>query len=145
MKIVYIDMDGVLVDFQSAFPKLPKEILDEYKECPDEIPNIFSLMDPMEGSIDAFQSLSKKYDVFILGTAPWENPTAWSDKLNWVKKHLGNYAFKKLILSHHKNLNVGDYLIDDRIANGVDKFQGEHIYFNTDLYPNWEAVCRYLL
>ncbi|SVC08471.1 uncharacterized protein METZ01_LOCUS261325, partial [marine metagenome] len=26
-KILYVDMDNVLVDFQSAFPKLPKTIL----------------------------------------------------------------------------------------------------------------------
>jgi len=33
-----------------------------------------------------------------------------------VKTHLGADAYKRLILTHHKNLNVGDYLIDDRIA-----------------------------
>jgi len=30
------------------------------------------------------------------------------------KKYLGESAHKRLILTHHKNLNHGDYLIDDR-------------------------------
>ena len=63
------------------------------------------------------------FDTYVLSTAPWENPSAWSDKLVWVKKHLGQLAYKRLILSHHKNLNSGDFLVDDRTRNGVDKFQ----------------------
>ncbi len=30
-----------------------------------------------------------------------ENPSAWSDKLLWVKRHLGPSAHQRLILSHH--------------------------------------------
>ena len=44
-----------------------------------------------------------------------------------------------------KNLNYGDYLIDDRLANGADLFKGEHIHFGSDKFPNWESVCSYLL
>ena len=58
--------------------------------------------------------LKDKYDIYILSTAPWDNPSAWSDKLEWVKRYLGEVCYKRLILSHHKNLNAGDYLIDDR-------------------------------
>ncbi|NCG08090.1 MAG: 2-C-methyl-D-erythritol 4-phosphate cytidylyltransferase, partial [Verrucomicrobia bacterium] len=60
-----------------------------------------------------------RFDSYILSTAPWGNPTAWSDKLEWVKKHLGEVAKKRLILSHNKQLNKGDYLIDDRSRNGA--------------------------
>ena len=31
-KILYVDMDDVLVDFQSAFPKIPQETLEKYKD-----------------------------------------------------------------------------------------------------------------
>ena len=88
--------------------------------------------------------LSGIFDTYILSTAPWENRTAWSDKLDWVKKHLGTPAYKRLILSHHKNLNDGDYLIDDRLKNGVDRFRGEHIHFGTDKFPDWKTVTQYL-
>ena len=47
MKILYIDMDNVLVDFPSAFSKIDKSIRKEYKKNEDEIPGIFSLMEPM--------------------------------------------------------------------------------------------------
>ena len=50
-KIVYVDMDNVLVDFQAAFPKLPKKVLDEYENDKDDIPGIFALMEPMLSAI----------------------------------------------------------------------------------------------
>jgi 5'(3')-deoxyribonucleotidase len=143
-KIVYIDMDNVLVDFPSAFPKLEQKILDAYEEK-DDIPRIFSLMDPVSGSIEAFEALSKVYDVYILSTAPWKNPSAWSDKLEWVKRYLGEVAYKRLILTHHKDLNKGDYLIDDRIKNGASDFEGELIHFTSEKFPDWDSVLKYLL
>ena len=111
MKILYIDMDNVLVDFRTGIDRISREDLVEYDGRLDEVPNIFGLMDPMPGAVEAFRTLSNHYDTYILSTAPWENRTAWSDKLDWVKKHLGQPAYKRLILSHHKNLNAGDFLV----------------------------------
>lgn len=145
MKTLYIDMDNVLVDFPTGIARITDSQRAEYEGRYDEVPGIFSLMDPLEGAIEAFHQLSAKYDTYILSTAPWENHTAWSDKLIWVKKHLGEPAYKRLILSHHKNLNAGDYLIDDRLKNGADRFAGEHIHFKTDEFPDWKSVCDYLL
>ena len=143
-KIVYVDMDGVLVDFESAFPKLPDSVLAEYQGREDEIPGIFSLMDPVPGAIDSFVELAERFDTYVLSTAPWGNPSAWQDKLLWVKQYLCEYARKKLILTHHKDLLVGDYLIDDRTKRGVDHFSGEHIHFASERFPDWEAVLTYL-
>jgi 5'(3')-deoxyribonucleotidase len=144
MKTLYIDMDNVLVDFPSGINRLPEDIQDEFDGRLDEVPGIFSLMDPIPGAIFAFEELSTLYDTYILSTAPWENPSAWSDKLLWVKKHLGKSAHKRLILSHHKNLNDGDFLVDDRLKNGVELFKGEHIHFDTASFPDWESVVSYL-
>jgi len=144
-KILYIDMDNVLVDFPSAFSELSEDILAEYDSRLDEVPGIFSLMKPMQGAQEAFNELSVIFDTYILSTGPWENPSAWSDKLIWVKKHLGANAHKRLILSHHKNLNAGHFLIDDRLKNGVDKFQGEHLHFGTSKFPDWDTVLAYLI
>lgn len=80
MKILYIDMDNVLVDFQSGIDTLTEEMSIEYKGHYDETPGIFSKMKPKSG-IDA---LKERYDIYILSTALWNNPSAWSDKLNWV-------------------------------------------------------------
>ena len=144
-KIVYVDMDNVLVDFPSGIAKLDDSTRHKFADDLDEVPGIFALMDPMEGAVAGFNSLAKKYDTYILSTAPWENPSAWSDKLLWVKQYLGDTAYKRLILSHNKNLNRGDYLIDDRTKNGAGEFQGELIRFGSEEFPNWEAVTRYLL
>lgn len=64
---------------------------------------------------------------------------------NYFVTTLGEVAYKRLILSHHKNLNKGDYLIDDRTKNGVDKFEGEHIHFGTEKFLNWNDVTNYLI
>ena len=144
-KILYVDMDNVLVDFPSGISKISKQLQSVYEDRLDEVPDIFSLMDPLKGAIDSYKKLSQKFDTYILSTAPWKNSTGWSDKNEWVKKYLGDVAHKRLILSHHKNLNYGDYLIDDRLANGANLFKGEHIHFGTDKFPDWESVCSYLL
>ena len=138
-------MDNVLVDFPSGISKLSQEVINEYESNLDEVPNIFSLMEPLEGAIDSFEILSQRYDTYILSTAPWENSSAWSDKVKWVKKYLGESAYKRLILSHHKNLNHGDYLIDDRTKNGAGEFKGELIHFGTNKFPDWKSVCSYLV
>ena len=137
-------MDNVLVDFKTGIDRISSYNKKEYEGRYDEVPDIFSLMDPMEGAIDSYNKLSSQYDTYILSTSPWDNPSAWQDKILWVKKYLEKSAYKRLILSHHKNLNRGDYLIDDRLKNGADKFIGEHIHFGTEKFPDWKSVLSYL-
>ena len=144
-KILYFDMDNVLVNFQSGLDQLSKDTLQQYEGQLDNIPGVFSLMKPLGGAIEAFITLSSAYDSYILSTAPWGNISAWSDKAAWVQAHLGDLATKRLILSHNKNLNIGDYLIDDRTANGAGKFTGKHIHFGTEKFPTWRSVSDYLL
>ena len=59
-------------------------------------------------------------------------------------EYLGDAAKKRVIVSHNKNLMIGDYLIDDRTANGAGEFKGELIQFGTEKYPNWKEVLKYL-
>ena len=107
-----------------------------------------ALWELLEGAIEAIKILNDKYDLYILSTAPWENPNAWKHKREWIEKYFGegeeNIFYKKVILSHHKNLNKGDILIDDRPNNGAKYFKGEWIHFATDDYPDWETVVKYL-
>lgn len=145
MKILYIDMDNVLVDFPSGIARISDAEREEFDGRLDEVPHIFSKMDPIDGAIEAYKTLSEHFDTYILSTSPWLNPSAWHDKIEWVHKYLGDVAHKRLILSHHKHLNKGDFLVDDRTANGVDKFEGEHIHFGTEKFPDWDAVLAYLM
>jgi len=80
-KIVYIDMDNVLVDFPTGIDKLDAATQKEYEERLDEVPGIFSLMEPIPGAIEGYHAIAAVYDTYILSTAPWANPSAWSDKI----------------------------------------------------------------
>lgn len=145
-QIVFVDMDGVLVNFQSGINKISEEDKERYRGDLDDVPGIFSLMEPNEGAIEGYKWLCENFDTYILSTAPWDNPSAWQDKLNWVKKYFPDLAYKRLILSHNKHLANGDFLIDDRTANGAGKFPGKHIHFNEDGkgFKNWKAVLAYM-
>jgi len=160
-KILFFDMDNVLVDFKSGIAKLDdakKQEFGEYYDSDgnkhkahyDDVPGIFALMDPMPGAIEAVHKLAEKYDVYILSTAPWKNPTACNDKLAWVKKYFGgekdDVFYKRLILTHHKDLCHGDFLIDDNNErNGAGKFTGKLIHFGSPEFPDWNAVLNYLM
>jgi 5'(3')-deoxyribonucleotidase len=148
-KIIYFDMDNVLVDFASGIARLSEETKQEYEGRLDEVPGIFSLMEPVLGAVEAVLTLSQYFDCYILSTAPWKNPSAWTDKAMWVQKYFGDdrdsVFYKRLIISHHKDLNCGDFLIDDRTKNGAGEFKGELIQFGSERFPDWETVTEYLI
>ena len=110
-KRLYVDMDNVLTDFSAALKMRSQETLEQYKGREDEIPGLFAQMPPIPGAIEAMKLLANHYDIYILSTAPWGNPSAWSDKLEWVKKSLDftlpgkkePYFKKRLIITHNKD------------------------------------------
>lgn len=147
--ILYVDMDNVLVDFPHGIECLSQEDRISYEDRYDECPNIFSLMRPLPDALESYRALAAHFDTYILSTSPWLNTSAWLHKIEWVQKHLGTEkgdpAYKRLILTHHKNLNKGDFLIDDRPNNGAKDFEGEWIQFGSDEFPDWKTVKEYLM
>jgi len=148
-KIIYIDMDGVIVDFDSAIKKLDLAIVEEYTGRYDEVPGIFRIMEPIPNAIESVCELAKIHDVYILSSASWLNDSSWSDKIWWLKKYFGedkdSPIYKRLILSHNKHLAKGDILIDDRTKNGAKKFDGEFIQFGVGEYTDWQKIMEILL
>lgn len=150
-KILYIDMDNTLVDFGARLQGIDPALQEEFRGREDELPGLFALMPPVPGAIEAFRELAGLFDTYILSTAPWQNPSAWEHKVEWVHLHLGrdegSPAYKRLILSHHKHLNRGDFLVDDRPGhNGAGDFDGEVVHFGptSDRFPDWPTVVAYL-
>jgi len=135
---LYFDMDGTLVDFRSGMDRVNPNILAQYEDHPDDIEGIFSLMDPMPGAVESVYQLADLYDCYILSTAPWDNPGAWADKVRWIRQHMGDIFYKKVILAHSKNLlNDGEsLLVDDRTAHGADAF-GENLI---EFHGNWSET-----
>lgn len=131
-KIIYVDMDGVLVDYK------------HHDEGEEHEKGAFLKMKPILNAVESFNKLAENplYDVYILSTAPWDNPDSWLEKRLWVEKYIGKNAYKRLILSHNKHLNIGDYLIDDRLKNGAEKFTGKLLHFGQEEYPNWKKVME---
>ena len=152
MKKLFLDMDDVLVSFKSGLDKVDDSIKEQYrakipneKDRQDEIPGLFSLMDPMPDAISAVCKLNEVYDIYILSTAPWGNPLAWTEKVLWLKNRFGDLFKKKVILTHRKDLIRGDILIDDKAKNGACDFQGEWIQFGSEQFPDWKTILEYLL
>jgi 5'(3')-deoxyribonucleotidase len=136
--ILLFDMDGVICDFSKRANELEDMGIKGSKLFSH--PTAYKDLEPITGAIEAWHALQEKYETYILSTPPWSNPDAWGEKRRWVEQHLGKSAHKKLILCHNKGIVRGDFLIDDRIANGVADFQGEHIHFATAQYPDWNSV-----
>ena len=146
-KILYIDLDGVVADFVSAMNSHPLRNEAPYNKYPDKIPGIFRNLKPIEAAISSVEKLlqSEKYEVYFLSTAPWGNPSSLTDKRLWLEEQFGETIKRKLILTHRKDLVIGDILIDDRPNNGAKDFKGELITFGSIKFPNWDTVLNYLI
>ena len=137
-KIIYIDLDNTMAEFVGAAKELNISLEDE-----KHIKDFFRNLKPMPGAIESYNKLSEHFDVYILSTGPWSNPNSFVEKVEWVKEYLPN-AYKNVIFSHHKDLNRGDYLIDDSIKNGAAEFTGEHIQIHSNKFPTWNDVMTYI-
>ena len=124
--IIFIDMDGVVADFDLAAALHPKR--KDHAWRPD-LELDFSEFKPIPNAIEAVNKLERLgYNIYFASTAPWDNIAASSQKRAWIEKYFPEFK-KRLILTHRKDLLIGDILIDDHTWNGASEFKGEHIHF----------------
>jgi len=126
---IFIDMDGVLANFEKAAEELKKiQPYTDKKIKADEILD-FSKFEPMPGAIEAVHKIiDMGHDVFIASTPPWNNPAAWGQKRDWIEEHIPELE-RKIVLTHRKDLLIGDILIDDTTYRGQRDFEGEFMWF----------------
>lgn len=144
-KDIFFDMDGVLCDFI----KRRDMVRERYPEIeyPQSQVGFFSRLDPIEGAVEAFNKLKEcgKYNCYILTRPSIKNIHCYTEKAEWIKEYLGEDVLENMILACDKSLIKGDYLIDDVTVHGQDRFEGEHIHFGQERFPDWEVVLEYLL
>jgi 5'(3')-deoxyribonucleotidase len=122
-KIIFIDMDGVIANFAKA----AKE--GGWDHRPDRHVD-YGNLEVMPGAKNALIRLNHDFDIFIASTPPWDRPDMWSAKREWIAEHFP-YLKRKLILTHRKDLLIGDILIDDSRWRGQPDFKGAWLWFGT--------------
>jgi 5'-nucleotidase len=146
--IVYVDMDNVMCKFsERQLEMIQAEPGIKYPQCQYKF---FENLDPLPGAIEAYKKLELYYDVRTLTAPSVENRLCYTEKAEWIFKHLGLEAQRKLNISTDKSqFTAGQYLIDDMLMRGVAEFgdskKREHIHFGTTNFIDWESVLKYLL
>jgi 5'-nucleotidase len=181
--VVLLDMDGVLVDWDAGFraewqkfghkdsdidrttsyfmedcvaPELRGAALAVINQ-----PHFFRDLPPMPGAVEAVREmLEAGFDLYICTSPLDTNPTCCQDKLEWVRKYLGDLMpMTKVVMSRDKTLMIGDVLIDDK-PEVKGKMSGvwEHIIFDApynkevqgdrlrmDTWTEWRRVLAQLI
>ncbi len=135
--ILYLDMDQVLVDFNSSsmIPDNEKEVYNHdaiYKK------GFFINLRPMAGALLFVQNLIKAnlFDIQILTQPVAGNVDSYVEKAMWVEKYLPQLT-NKINMSQNKLLFRGDILIDDN--SKWSEFEGKFILFD---YKNPELAFK---
>ena len=126
---LYLDMDNVLVDTLPVLNAYAEEHPEVAK--PDRVAGIFADLPIKTGVQEAVGTLAEYFELYILSTAPWHNPSAWQDKIIWLEHHFGageaNPFYKKVVMAHDKGLvhGTGGILVDDRPYHGASAWSDE--------------------
>jgi 5'(3')-deoxyribonucleotidase len=127
MNRVFVDMDGVIVDFD-AYMTERGMTGDEVKKQPGS----YLAMPVIPGAIEAVRSvIGMGFEVWIATKPPTGMPYAYSDKAAWIFENLPELK-RRVIVTHDKGLlgDAGDFLCDDRPHKAnCEQFQGTLLRF----------------
>jgi hypothetical protein len=139
MNRIFIDMDGVLVDFDAL-----KDSRGLTADVLKAMPGAYRAMAPIPGGLSAVRALmASGFEVWLATKPPTGIAHAYSEKAEWVFAHLPELT-ERLIITHDKGLlgDAGDYLIDDRPHKAnCEQFQGTLIPFGGS--ATWDSVLAF--
>jgi len=142
-KKLYIDMDGVLCDYKTAYNiELEKNPSQPY---PQSQFGFFLNLKPITDAIECIEFLDQHFDVWILTRPSVHNLSCYTEKAQWVRNYLGFEMQSKTIICIDKSLLKGHFLVDDQIEHGQSSFEGTHLLFGGSDFPNWATVVDYLM
>lgn len=139
IKTVFLDMDGVLVDFVGAVNErmgIPKDTIstkwnwvEDYGHTFDDVDswcttNFWKNLDWMHDGHDILRLVTSTFkpDQIYLLTTPMPNPDSYTGKALWIEKHLPEYKKRLIITQTPKCLfaTSNTLLIDDKDENIID-------------------------
>lgn len=145
-KIVYLDMDSVIADFEgSSFFDPAQPVASQVHKM--YTPGFFYGLKPVEGALSGVRAIMRLgYEVHILSRPVAESAHSYTEKAQWI----GLY-FPELINNVHftqnKGLFKGDYLIDDDADKWEDVFGGKFIHFeyNDSVRTDWSRPTNHFV
>lgn len=148
-KLLFIDLDGVVADFDKGVEKWSSDLGITPQEFKDRKlyrrERFYYDLDLIPGAKEAIMELSSKYEIAFVSAPSWNNPHSFTEKRLWIEEVFGDWSKKRMDLSFRKGNYIGHYLVDDRTKYGAGDFIGEHIMFGKDPFRDWGAVKEYLL
>lgn len=139
---IFLDMDGVLADFDGA-------IHTNVGEDPPEmfVPGFFRNLAVMQGAKEAVEALlaDNRLEIFIGSKITSKVPGCATEKMEWVAMHFPK-LLKSMCLICDKMCLRGDVLVDDDFERWAHKFEGQFIHFDSNNpRKSWEAVVKELV
>ena len=91
--------------------------------------------EPVNEAVRGFRTLCESYDVYLL---------CQQDRQAWIDRWLDVPAWNRVILGTHKELLLGDYLIDAHSGeDGADGFLGTLVKFGEEPFRNWAQTLEF--
>lgn len=156
-KLILVDQDGVLADFEGRFEQLWQErypgeffVTREQRrgwtldmQYPEHLqgkiwdifhePGYFRALKPMPGAIEAMHAMVELgFDVHICTAPMKKHLTCAQEKIEWIAEHLGPAWVERTIIARDKTRVHGDILIDDRpdVHGVVTQPAWKHLLFD---------------
>jgi 5'(3')-deoxyribonucleotidase len=140
MDRVFVDMDGVVVDFEA----LKRELGLSGEEI-KVLQGAYLRMPAIPGALEAVRSLiGMGFEVWFATKPPTGVAHAYGDKAAWVFQNIPEMK-RRIIITHDKGLlgDAGDYLLDDRPHKAnCERFRGTLLRF-VDGY-HWPQALEFL-